>query len=93
MDMAEWLHALDAMELHLEEIRAGVASGVMPDPYEVEMPRSPFPARLAARARRLRAAQDDVEALLRDRLGTLGAVMSGAFSPSTPAPLFVDRRE
>lgn len=89
-----WAAALDAMELHLDEIRAGIEVGTLPSPYEVSSPGGPMPACLTPRALRLAVAQRDVEELLRQRLAVLSSVLSGAFerAAAAPGPVFVDRR-
>lgn len=91
---AAWAEALDAMELHLDEIRAGLAVGLLPGPYTVPAPATPMPTSLGRRAIRLVTAQHDLEATLRERLGLLASVLSGAFpgGRTAPAPVFVDRR-
>lgn len=88
-----WSAALDAMELHLDEIRAGLEVGFLPSPYTVDAPATPMPTSLSRRAIRLVTAQHDLEATLRTRLGTLATVLSGAFSSGlAPDPVYVDRR-
>jgi hypothetical protein len=87
-----WETALEAMELHLDEIRAGLEVGALPAPYEVAAPKGPLPTSLMARAKRLAQAQRDVEDLLRERMATVSAVLAGAFERSAPYPSFLDQR-
>ena len=89
-----WDVALDAMELHLDEIRAGIEGGALPSPYEVPAPAGTLPVTLTPRALRLAAAQRDVEDLLRQRMAVLSSVLSGAAERSgvAPVPVFVDQR-
>lgn len=89
-----WEEALDAMELHLDEIRAGLEVGALPHTDEIAAPGGPLPGPLAARAVRLAAAQRDVEDLLRKRMAVLSLILSGTSerSGAAPAPAFIDRR-
>lgn len=89
--VAAWEHALDALELHLDEIRGGLEAGALPEPYEVCVPDLPVPEVLVARARRLLAAQEDVEGEIRGRMGNLARIISGTFE-AVPAPIYLDRR-
>lgn len=88
-----WTDALDRLELHLDELRGGLAAGWMPVPYEVTLPAGNLPAELAERARRVLVEQRDVEAQLRERIGQLSCVMAGASSSPAPEPVFLDRRD
>lgn len=90
-EVARWEAVLEALELHLDEIRGGLEAGVLPEPYAVAVPEQPVPAALVARARRLLAAQEDVEREIRGRMGSLARVISGAFE-AVPAPVYLDRR-
>ena len=88
-----WAAALEAMELHLDEVRAGLEVGFLPSPYTVPAPATPMPTSLGRRAIRLVGAQHDLEGVLRSRLGALAAVLSGGFSGGrAPDPVYVDRR-
>lgn len=88
-----WGAALDAMELHLDEIRAGLEVGFLPNPYTVRPPETLMPASLSRRALRLVAAQHDLEEALRERMAVLASLLSGAFaSGPAPDPVYVDRR-
>lgn len=90
---ATWEEALEAMELHLDEIRAGLMVGFLPSPYEVRSPKQALPPALAPRAARLLAAQRDLEETLRGRLASFTTALSGmANAELAPAPVFVDRR-
>lgn len=73
---AEWARALDAMEQHLEEIRASLfGRAPMPEPYCVAVPSTPIPDALVPRARVLVVGQEDIEIALRERVGILGAAL------------------
>lgn len=88
-----WAPTLEAMELHLEEIRAGLTAGLLPIPYEVPSPDCPVPPSLSRRALRLLAAQRDLEEALRERMASLRTALSGALSTGlAPDPVYVDRR-
>lgn len=88
-----WAAALEAMELHLDEVRAGLEVGFLPRPYTVPAPGTPMPTSLSRRAIRLVSAQHDLEGVLRARLGALATVLSGGFSGGlAPDPVYVDRR-
>lgn len=91
--LALWAHTLDALELHLEEICAGVETGIMPTPYEVAIPAVALPPALLGRALKVQAAQRDVEQRVRERLAVLASVMRGAFGEGQPTPVFLDRRD
>lgn len=91
--IAIWTHTLDALELHLEQICAGVETGIMPTPYEVAIPALALPPALLGRALKVQAAQRDVEQLVRERLATLASVLRGAFAEGQPTPVFLDRRD
>lgn len=80
------------MELHLDEIRAGLAIASVPAPYSVAAPEGPVPEALAGRARQILAAQHDVENDLRERLGTVSSILRGAWA-ATPTPVYLDRRD
>lgn len=90
--VALWRRALEALELHHAEVRGGLQTGVMPEPYSVALPSVTFPPELAEDARRIRSAQRDIEGEVRERLSVLGTVLSGAFPDATPAPHYLDRR-
>lgn len=88
-----WGATLDAMELHLDEIRAGLAVGILPSPYTVPAPDALMPASLTPRALRIAAAQHDLEDALRERMAVVSSVLAGAFATEpAPEPVFVDRR-
>ena len=90
---AAWAAALEAMELHLDEVRAGLEVGFLPSPYSVAAPDSPVPVSLAQRALRLVAAQHDLEEALRERMATLSSVLSGSFQGApAPMPAYMDER-
>lgn len=90
---AAWEATLEAMELHLDEVRAGLMAGLLPEPFAVPAPTTPMPTALTRRAIRLVTAQHDLEATLRTRLAALASVLSGAFASGlTPDPVYVDRR-
>ena len=92
-DEAAWAAALDAMELHLDEIRAGLEVGILPSPYAVTAPTMPMPTALGRRAIRLVTAQHDLEEALRERMGALSSVLAGAFPGGlAPGPVYLDRR-
>lgn len=88
---ATWKGVLDALEAHLETIRAGLDAACLPPPYQVPVPGGPVPPRLLGRARRILAAQHDLEAALRERLSVLSGVLLGS-SRRAPSPLYLDRR-
>lgn len=88
-----WEAVLEAMELHVDEIRAGLEVGFLPTPYEVSAPACPMPASLGDRAQQLLADQHDLEDAVRQRMAALSSVLSGAFGPRAAAePCYVDRR-
>lgn len=90
---AAWEAALEAMELHLDEIRAGLEVGILPSPYAVAAPTTPMPTSLSRRAIRLVTAQHDLEEALRSRMATLSSVLAGALASGlAPDPVYVDRR-
>ncbi len=71
-----WDEALDLMAAHLEELREGL-QGLQPMPAasSVRVPPDPMPPALRERARLLLAAQGDLEVVLRERVGILGAAL------------------
>lgn len=88
-----WSDVLDALETHIGEVRAGLATGVMPAPYEVVVPSSGLPVELSARARRVLASHHDVEDELRTRLAGIASALVRAGSAPAPVPVYVDRRD
>ena len=71
-----WEEALELMAVHLDELREGL-QGLRPMPVasSVVVPPTPMPQALRARARLLLAAQHDLEVVLRERVGILGAAL------------------
>lgn len=87
-----WSAVLDAVENHLGEVRGGLSTGVMPEPYQVSLPKAPLPPTLAPRARQVLAIHHDVQNELRDRLATMACVLAGWRATPAPGPVYVDRR-
>lgn len=86
---ASWEVALERLQDHLDQIRAGLTVFALPEPSIVELPAGPLPPALVTRARRLLDEQRDLEVAVRERMGVVSAVLSGGFG-GTPAPVFVD---
>jgi hypothetical protein len=88
-----WDETLDAVERHIAEIHDALAGRArMPEPYTVLGPSMPLPQRLAERAGLLLAAERDLEAALRTRVGTLAAALHRVpGGERSPGALYVDR--
>jgi len=92
-ELTAWADALDAMERHLNELRAGLEHGApMPPPYVVHTPPGKLPAALADRARSISVAQKDLEIALRERVSLLGAALHRPPANENAVSFYVDRR-
>lgn len=88
-----WSIALDSMEQHVDQITLALhGTANFPGEFATQIPDTPLPVHLAARAQLLVARQRDVEAELRRRAGVLGAFIFGDRRPEMQTGVSVDVR-
>jgi hypothetical protein len=90
-----WEHLLSELEMRLAAWRGALdGSGRFPEGFEWPSGLDRCPGPLRARARRILAAQRDIEREMAERQAALGSVLHGSdpLGRQAPPPLFLDLR-